>query len=278
MQMLWDDECLYIAAEMEEPHLWATLTEHDSIIFHDNDFEVFLDPDVVKAIKSGALGRIAVAMLDWSSPNYDRVVLDWTIVEDQASATALAEKVRRIPRTPGNRTSISGALERGTLMLNESDNKIVATRKVIDVSGDGPNNDGISLQHIHDTTADNGIVVNGLPIMDENAEGYVPDLDKYYAACVVAGKGAFLVVVKKYKDKIVLSRPPKKRKTKRRPTLLQKDRREIMKEAVFFARRINDDPIKKAAWKKRAKGYTNVYQAAVAFYMKNGEKKSRSLS
>jgi hypothetical protein len=46
-----------------------------------------------------------------------------------------------------------------------------------------------------------------------------------------------------------------------------------MKEAVFFARRINEDPIKKAAWKKRAKGYTNVYQAAVAFYMKNGEKK-----
>jgi hypothetical protein len=162
--------------------------------------EVFLDPGVVKAIQSGALGMIAVAMLDWSSPNYDRVVLDWTIVEDEASAAALAEKVRRIPRTPGSRTSISGALERGTLMLNESDGKIVATRKVIDVSGDGPNNDGISLQHIHDTTADNGIVVNGLPIMDENAEGYVPDLDKYYAACVVAGKGAFLVVVKRFKD------------------------------------------------------------------------------
>ena len=162
--------------------------------------EVFLDPNVVKAIQSGALGMIAVAMLDWSSPNYDRVVLDWTIVEDEASAAALAERVRRIPRTPGSRTSISGALERATLMLNESDGKIVATRKVIDVSGDGPNNDGISLQHIHDTTADNGIVVNGLPIMDENAEGYVPDLDKYYAACVVAGKGAFLVVVKRFKD------------------------------------------------------------------------------
>jgi len=45
MKMLWDDQCLYIAAELEEPHLWATLTEHDSVIFHDNDFEVFLDPD-----------------------------------------------------------------------------------------------------------------------------------------------------------------------------------------------------------------------------------------
>lgn len=45
MKMLWDDEFLYIAAEMEEPHLWATLTEHDAVIFMDNDFEVFLDPD-----------------------------------------------------------------------------------------------------------------------------------------------------------------------------------------------------------------------------------------
>lgn len=45
VKMLWDDRFLYIAAEMEEPHVWGTLTERDSVIFHDNDFEVFLDPD-----------------------------------------------------------------------------------------------------------------------------------------------------------------------------------------------------------------------------------------
>jgi hypothetical protein len=43
-KMLWDDEYLYVAAELEEPHVWATLTEHDSVIFRDNDFEVFLNP------------------------------------------------------------------------------------------------------------------------------------------------------------------------------------------------------------------------------------------
>jgi hypothetical protein len=53
---------------------------------------------------------------------------------------------------------------------------------------------------VHDTTANNGIIVNGLPIMDESSDSYFPDLDKYYAACVVAGKGSFLVVVKKFKD------------------------------------------------------------------------------
>jgi hypothetical protein len=45
VKMLWDDSALYVAAEIEEPHAWGTLTEHDSVIFHDNDFEVFLDPD-----------------------------------------------------------------------------------------------------------------------------------------------------------------------------------------------------------------------------------------
>lgn len=44
-KMLWDDDYFYVAAEMEEPHVWGTLTRRDSIIFHDNDFEVFIDPD-----------------------------------------------------------------------------------------------------------------------------------------------------------------------------------------------------------------------------------------
>src|SRR6185312_2825529 len=177
-----------------------SITDEEAQLQREGTAQVFLDPDVLKAIKSGPLGRIAIAMLDWSSPQNDRVVLDWTVVSDAASARALAERIRKLPRTPGQRTSISGALERATLMLDESDNRIAAERKVIDVSGDGPNNDGISLQHIHDTTADNGIVVNGLPIMDPNSPGYYPDLDQYYAACVVAGKGAFLTVVRRYKD------------------------------------------------------------------------------
>ena len=162
--------------------------------------EAFANPEVIKAIESGALGRIAVAMIDWSSPQYDRVVLDWTIVKDKASAMALSEKIRTIPRTPGQRTSISSALELGSLLLESSDKDIVATRRVIDVSGDGPNNDGNALKEVHDKTIANGIIVNGLPIMDENANGYYPDLDKYYAGCVVGGRGAFVVVVKSFAD------------------------------------------------------------------------------
>ena len=49
-KMLWDDHALYIGADMQEPNLWATLTEHDSVIFHDHDFEVFLDPNNIAAM------------------------------------------------------------------------------------------------------------------------------------------------------------------------------------------------------------------------------------
>jgi hypothetical protein len=45
VKMLWDDQFFYIGAELEEPHVWATLTQHDAVIFQDNDFEVFIDPN-----------------------------------------------------------------------------------------------------------------------------------------------------------------------------------------------------------------------------------------
>ena len=177
-----------------------SINAEEARIQREGTAEAFLNPEVVKAIQSGALGRVAVTMIDWSSPQFDRVVLDWTIVKDKASATALAEKIRAIPRTPGRRTSISSALELGSLLLESSDKDIHATRKVIDVSGDGPNNDGNPMQESHDKTIATGVVVNGLPVMDENANGYYPGLDKYYAGCVVGGKGAFVVVVKSFAD------------------------------------------------------------------------------
>jgi hypothetical protein len=162
--------------------------------------DAFADPDVLKAIQGGSLGRIAVAMLDFSSPQFDKVIIDWTVIKDKASAMAFAETVRNAPRTPGRRTSVSSALELGSLLLESSEKDIVATRRVIDVTGDGPNNDGNSMTEAHDKTIAQGVIVNGLPVMDEMANGYFPELDKYYAGCVTGGRGAFVVVVHSYKD------------------------------------------------------------------------------
>jgi hypothetical protein len=162
--------------------------------------DAFSSAEVVKAIESGALGRIAVAMLDWSSPEFNRVVLDWTIIDGKNSAADFAQKIRTAPRTPGRRTSISGAIEMGALMLEASERNIIATRRVIDVSGDGPNNDGRPLGDAHKEVMAQKIIINGLPVMDENANGYYPNLDKYFAGCVVGGTGAFVIVVRSFKD------------------------------------------------------------------------------
>jgi hypothetical protein len=177
-----------------------SIDQEEAQIQREGIADLFLDPEVVKAIQSGPLGAIAVAMLDWAGHREDYLALNWTIVNDKASATALSQRIRALPDHSGQRTSISNAIEKSILLLNSSEGEIVGTRKVIDVSGDGPNNDGVSLQHVHDTTKDNGIIVNGLPIMDVASDDYFPDLDKYYDACVVAGKGSFLVVVKSFKD------------------------------------------------------------------------------
>jgi hypothetical protein len=162
--------------------------------------EAFMDPDVIRSIQNGALGRIAVAMLDFSSPEYDKVIIDWHIIRDKATSNAFAEMVRAAPRTPGRRTSVSSALELGSTLIESSASDIVATRRVIDVSGDGPNNDGNAMREVHDRVIAQGIVVNGLPVMDDNANGYYPNLDKYYAACVAGGRGSFVVVVRSFKD------------------------------------------------------------------------------
>jgi len=162
--------------------------------------DAFLDPEVIKAIQNGSVGRIAVSMVDFSMTQYNKIVVDWHIIRDRASAAAFAELVRKTPRTLGHRTSISSALELGSLLLESSDKDITSTRKVIDVSGDGANNAGDHMTPVHDKTIANGIIVNGLPVMDEHANGYFPDLDKYYAACVAGGKGSFVVVVRNYKD------------------------------------------------------------------------------
>jgi hypothetical protein len=160
----------------------------------------FLDPDVVKAIQTGALGKIAVSMLDFSSPGFGKAVIGWRVIRDRPSAAALARTILALPRPPGDRTSISNALELGAALIRSSDKDIVATRKVIDVAGDGANNIGKAMEQTRNLVTRQGIVVNGLPVMDESANGYFPNLDRYYQACVAGGRGAFVIIVRSYRD------------------------------------------------------------------------------
>jgi Protein of unknown function (DUF1194) len=164
-------------------------------------FQAFRSPEVIKAIQAGALGRIAVAYIEFSSANAGRVSVDWQVIHDQASADAFVDALAGTRRLDGVQTSISSGIQLAARLLETIDFR--ATRKVIDVSGDGPNNDGRLVVPTRDETIAKGITVNGLPIITESNKTdiyYLPDLDKYYAGCVIGGPNAFMHVAYGFED------------------------------------------------------------------------------
>ena len=141
----------------------------------------FRSPEVVAAIKSGTLGKIAVAYIDFSNANASRVVVDWQVVHDKASAEAFADAIAVARKTDGVQTSISSGIQLAARMIDDNDYE--GMKKVIDVSGDGPNNEGRRVDHVRDEVIAKGFIINGLPIVTEADKFdvyYLPDLDKYY--------------------------------------------------------------------------------------------------
>jgi hypothetical protein len=164
--------------------------------------DAFRSKAIVRAIKSGVLRRIAVAYMDYSSYDFNRVVIDWRIIRDQASAEKCADDLLGASLTSGGRTSISDAVEMAAEMIESND--IEGTRRVIDVSGDGPNNWGRFVDNVRDDVIKRRITINGLPIMNPadafNSRYYLADLDLYYRGCVIGGPGAFYIVANSFKD------------------------------------------------------------------------------
>src|SRR5258708_8963128 len=118
----------------------------------------------------------------------NKIIAPWHIVHDAASAEAFADLLAIAPRTLGVQTSISSGLEMAEHLIDTSG--YLATKRVIDVSGDGPNNEGHLVDKVRDEIVAKGITINGLPIMtpaDQFDVYYLPDLDKYYAGCVIGG-------------------------------------------------------------------------------------------
>jgi hypothetical protein len=152
-------------------------------------------PMVVEAIRRGAIGRIAVIYMEWAGSMTQQVIVPWQIIDSHDSAEAFVAKLEEVPIRRAYRTSISGGIDYGVKLIDEM--PVVATRRVIDVSGDGANNQGRSVTAARDEAVAKGITINGLPIMLKKA-GYmdVTDLDVYYRDCVIGGRGAFLVPVR----------------------------------------------------------------------------------
>lgn len=159
--------------------------------------EAFRDPDVQRAIASGLVGRIAVSYVEWAGFRQINVVLPWTIVSDRASAEAVARALEAAPISRHRRTSISGGLMTALELLEASPFR--AQRRIIDISGDGPNNDGPRLVPVRDDIIARGIVINGLPIVLNRGMGSswdIPNLDEYYEDCVIGGPGSFSIPIR----------------------------------------------------------------------------------
>lgn len=156
---------------------------------------------VLAAIAEGMTGRIAIAYVEWAGFGLQRVVVDWTLVEGRDEIEAVAATLLAGFAYTQSRTSIAGALRFGAAYLDG--NGFDGLRRVIDISGDGPNNEGGAVTEARDAATARGIQINGLPLMTREFEGAawrLDDLDLYYAACVIGGPGAFVVPVTEWPD------------------------------------------------------------------------------
>lgn len=154
-------------------------------------------PQVLRAIGSGMTGKIALAYVEWGGARSQTTIVDWAVVSDQASAEAFAAQLALAPQQRVFRTSISGGMLYAREMLENLPH--TAMRRVIDISGDGPNNQGAPVHLTRDEVIAAGVVVNGLPLMLKRPSyGWydIDNLDEYYERCVIGGPGSFAIPVR----------------------------------------------------------------------------------
>ena len=168
--------------------------------------QAIVSREFLSALKTGPTGKIAVTYFEWAASGDQKLIIPWRIIDGPESADAVAAEIMRTPIRRASRTSISGAIY-FALPLFEA-NSYAGLRRVIDISGDGPNNNGPPVTVARDEALAKGIVINGLPIMAKELSYSTMDiehLDWYYEDCVIGGPGAFVVPIKerdKFKEAI----------------------------------------------------------------------------
>jgi hypothetical protein len=156
------------------------------------------DPAVLAAIANGPLGAIAVAYFEWARHDFQDLLMPWTRIAGAEDAQAWADRLGSIPQQSVMWTSISGALSYAGKLFATAPYE--GTRRVVDVSGDGANNHGPPAEAERDALVASGVTINGLPIINHHPKfGRLElDVDKYYAASVIGGPGAFLIVAEDF--------------------------------------------------------------------------------
>ena len=180
----------------------GSVDPEEAALQRDGYLRAFADPQVLRAIAGGEHKKIAVTYFEWASFNYQRLVVDWTVISGEASAAEFVKKLAAIPISTERWTSISGAIDFAMKRFASSPYK--GSRRIIDISGDGRNNNGRDLAEARADALDQGIVINGLPIVNDRPTrwGTPPerDLDLYYRDHVIGGPGAFFIVAEGFES------------------------------------------------------------------------------
>lgn len=165
----------------------------------------FTSPEVLNAIKAGPTGAIAVSYIEFAS-NYEvRTVVDWSIIRDANSADAFLARLMEAPRSYYGRTAIGSGIDLAVQSITGS--PIQATRKVIDVCGDGTSNAGREVSQARDDALKLGITINGLAIINEHPASWTfahvqppGGLGKYYRENVSGGPSSFVLEIHDFHD------------------------------------------------------------------------------
>ena len=147
-------------------------------------------PEFAAAVRAGPLGKIRLTYVEWAGDGLQQVTVPWREIDGPEAAQAFVDELAAQPAARFRRgTSISSALVFSAGLFEGS-----GTRRVIDISGDGPNNAGGRVTAARDAVVAQGIVINGLPMLLKPAQ-IVPPLDRYFVDCVIGGEGSFSLPV-----------------------------------------------------------------------------------
>jgi Protein of unknown function (DUF1194) len=168
--------------------------------------QAIVSKEFLQAMKSGPNSKVAVTYFEWSASSDQKIIIPWRVIDGPETADAIAAEIMKTPVRRGSRTSISGAINFAMPLFEE--NPYRGLRRVIDISGDGPNNNGAAVTGARDAALEKGITINGLPIMVKEPSYSTMDIDNldlYYEDCVIGGPGSFVVSIKdrdKFKEAI----------------------------------------------------------------------------
>jgi hypothetical protein len=168
--------------------------------------QAIISKEFLQALKTGPTGKIAVTYFEWAASSDQKIIIPWRVIDGPETADAVANEIMKTPIRRASRTSISGAINFAMPLFDE--NPYRGIRRVIDISGDGPNNNGAPVTGARDAALERGIIINGLPIMVKEPSYSTMDIDNldfYYEDCVIGGPGSFVVTIKdrdKFKEAI----------------------------------------------------------------------------